>query len=67
MSIQSFFMKCIPSMGVESGCQLVPEASRPIGYGPYMPRIAPWCDVPVMSCSAPTSGTIERIMIKRNV
>ena len=30
-------MLCMPSMGVESGCQLVPEASRVMSYAPYIP------------------------------
>ena len=29
----------IPSSGVESGCQLVPEASRDMPYGPYSPAM----------------------------
>ncbi len=32
-------MRCNPSIGVESGCQLVPEASRDMEYGPNIPGI----------------------------
>src|SRR5256885_1757860 len=37
MVIHAPCMACTPDIGVESGCQLVPEPSRLMGYGPSSP------------------------------
>ena len=39
MPIQAPLMACTPSMGEESGCQLVPEPSRVTSYGPRRPAM----------------------------
>src|SRR5213082_2387994 len=47
MVIHAPRMACRPDIGVESGCQLVPEPSRLMEYGPSRPIMA----------SAPASGS----------
>src|SRR5204862_373406 len=47
MVIHAPRMACRPDIGVESGCQLVPEPSRLMAYGPSSPIMA----------SAPASGS----------
>src|SRR5437773_62822 len=47
MVIHAPRMACRPDIGVESGCQLVPEPSRLMEYGPSSPIMA----------SAPASGS----------
>src|SRR5882762_10615312 len=53
MVIHAPRMACRPDIGVESGCQLVPEPSRLMAYGPSSPIMpaAPGCD-----CCAPAAG-----------
>jgi hypothetical protein len=40
MPIHAPRIQWMPSIGLESGCQLVPEASRDIAYAPRKPVIS---------------------------
>src|ERR1700730_13588113 len=55
MVIHAPRMACRPDIGVESGCQLVPEPSRLMAYGPSSP-VMPAAPGAGRACCAPAAG-----------